>query len=276
MLLRIANLPNKKICYFHGITPSKFLTVYEPITAELCEKGFKQIPLLNKFDFVVCNSLGTAKLLNGTVDQKRIKVFPPFTKAIVNNGTVSNFVRNRDVFNIVQLGRVAPHKALEDGVRIIKDLKDQHAKISLCIVGSIGNQSYKDDLDRLIEELGLSDRVFFTGFVDEQVKLEILAASDLMLSTSYHEGYGIPIIEAMGMGLLVLVRKNAIHIDSFNSHILEFDDIQNAAEIIKMLLSDDHFRDCFRNNAKTFAKIIFEATNDDETYSFYKNNFSIF
>jgi glycosyltransferase involved in cell wall biosynthesis len=56
----------------------------------------------------------------------------------------------------------------------------------------------------LAAELGVADRIRFLGQVSEAEKLSALAVSDLFVSTSQHEGFGLVFLEAMAFGLPIV------------------------------------------------------------------------
>ena len=54
-LRSILELPNPKVCYFHGVTPPELLQEFDPMTAEVCRKAMRQLPRLAMFDVVLAN-----------------------------------------------------------------------------------------------------------------------------------------------------------------------------------------------------------------------------
>ncbi len=66
-------------------------------------------------------------------------------------------------------------------------------------------------LSRMRDDLKLHSSVTFTGMLAGNLKWSALAAASLFVLPSYSEGFSIAVIEAMGMGLPVMV-TNACHI----------------------------------------------------------------
>jgi len=56
-----------------------------------------------------------------------------------------------------------------------------------------------------VKELGLEDKVIFTGFVDEQEMPALMAGAKVFVLPSFWEGFGIPVVEAMACGTPVVV-----------------------------------------------------------------------
>jgi glycosyltransferase involved in cell wall biosynthesis len=68
----------------------------------------------------------------------------------------------------------------------------------------LGDGPERDSLQAQARRLGIADRVEFRGFVDEEVKYQLLANCDLFTLVSLHEGFGVVYLEAMYCGLPVV------------------------------------------------------------------------
>ncbi len=104
-----------------------------------------------------------------------------------------------DRFVMATVGRLIPRKGLEELLRVIHDLDDPR---DLLLV--IGSGPARPALERLAADLGIENRVRFMGWVSEEEKWDLLALSDLYISTSMHEGFGLVFLEAMHCGLPVV------------------------------------------------------------------------
>jgi glycosyltransferase involved in cell wall biosynthesis len=108
--------------------------------------------------------------------------------------------------NLLSVGRLAPNKRIEELLSAFAVLQRRFVPHSrLLVVGSRALESYALALERRARELRLAE-VVFLGPVDEG---ELRACYDLAavyLSLSEHEGYGVPLIEAMLAGVPVLAR----------------------------------------------------------------------
>lgn len=106
----------------------------------------------------------------------------------------------------LHVGRIAPNKSIHD---LIKSFYYYHTWITpasrLFLVGSsAGMAEYVKDLAALVKKLDLEKAVIFTGHVETDELAAFYALSDLYLSMSEHEGFCIPLIEAMHFGLPVM------------------------------------------------------------------------
>lgn len=93
------------------------------------------------------------------------------------------------------------HIRLFQALALLKD-KDK-LSIPLVCTGKPINSS-ADSIKRELGSLGLSDQVFFTGFLDDDSMRHLYARADLMIFPSLFEGLGIPVLEAMASGMPVV------------------------------------------------------------------------
>jgi glycosyltransferase involved in cell wall biosynthesis len=100
------------------------------------------------------------------------------------------------------VGNIRPHKghsnliAATDLLR--RDLDD-------FVVVSVGGEKYPGDLERLQAEVDrrtLGDRIRFLGRREDAI--EVMAACDIMVNPSDHEGLPLAVLEAMTLGLPVV------------------------------------------------------------------------
>ena len=75
---------------------------------------------------------------------------------------------------------------------------------TLEIVGRPATGSYVRALHRYVAELGLDDAVSFTGHASDAAVADAYAHADVLVVTSEHEGFGVPVVEAMAAGLPIV------------------------------------------------------------------------
>lgn len=73
----------------------------------------------------------------------------------------------------------------------------------------VGKRGWGDAMEALIGSMGLqhaldTENIVFTGFVDEEVKRQLIANSVALIYPSHYEGFGLPVIEAMALGRPVI------------------------------------------------------------------------
>jgi len=103
------------------------------------------------------------------------------------------------------IGRLAPNKAIEDavsGLLVARAHLDPEA--TLLVVGRPVVPSYTDAVHRYVDELGLLAAVTFAGALSDAELSAALRRADALVVSSRHEGFGVPVIEAMTMGVPVV------------------------------------------------------------------------
>ncbi len=108
----------------------------------------------------------------------------------------------------VSVGRLAPNKAIELAVMalLVARARDDPAA-TLEVVGRPVAPSYTAALHRFVDDMGLHDAVVFTGALSDRALAAAVARSDVFVLTSRHEGFGVPVIEAMTLGVPVVANE---------------------------------------------------------------------
>jgi glycosyltransferase involved in cell wall biosynthesis len=105
----------------------------------------------------------------------------------------------------ISVGRLAPNKGIEYAVMALLVTRRHHDETAtLTVAGRPVVASYTSALLRFVDELGLRDAVTFTGPLSDRDLVGVMEASDLFVLTSRHEGFGVPVLEAMTLGLPVV------------------------------------------------------------------------
>ena len=103
------------------------------------------------------------------------------------------------------VGRVSPNKAFESTIAalaVTRAHRDPDA--TLQIVGKTSIAPYAEALRRYVVELGLSGAVRFTGHVRDAAVARAYEEADVLVVTSEHEGFCVPVVEALAAGLPVV------------------------------------------------------------------------
>lgn len=121
---------------------------------------------------------------------------------------------------IVHVGRVSYEKSIDMVIRAMR-----HIDAKLLIVGK---GPAKEDMEALVRELGLEDRVIFTGFVSDEDLPKVYNAADMVISASKFETQGLTILEAMATGKPVACRNGRafaeIVQDGVNGYLFDTDE----------------------------------------------------
>jgi glycosyltransferase involved in cell wall biosynthesis len=106
-------------------------------------------------------------------------------------------------------------------------------------------RGYADALRSLMYELGFTAaEVLFTGHVSHRELLACYRSAHVFVSMSEHEGFGVPLVEAMLMDVPILARRCAAVPDTLGPAGVQFDDdpLDEVAEMAYRLATDDALR----------------------------------
>ena len=102
---------------------------------------------------------------------------------------------------LLWVGRLQPWKGVDVALRALREIPQAYLMI-------VGDGETRTELERLTQELGLTDRVHFLGAVPRERLPAIYATADLLLATSFaSETFGIGLVEAQACGLPVVASR---------------------------------------------------------------------
>ena len=105
----------------------------------------------------------------------------------------------------LSIGRVSPNKSLEHAITALAVTRLRHdPDATLRIIGKPATDTYDRALRRYVAELGLLEAVRFEGHASDATVEEAYATSDVLVVASEHEGFCVPVVEAMAAGLPVV------------------------------------------------------------------------
>ncbi len=152
---------------------------------------------------------------------------------------------------LLYVGRIHKSKGLQYVVQAIQDLD-----INLFIIGK--DNGYQKELEKMIENLRLDQRVRFGGEVSQKKLIDSYKSSDFFVLFSEWEGFGIVVLEAMASGLPVVVSdRGALPVlikQKENGLIAKFQDVRDLKEKINLLMKDKKLTSRIKKNEKQFVK----------------------
>ncbi len=106
---------------------------------------------------------------------------------------------------LLNVGNVYPYKNLGLAVRALKLLEADYPDLKL--VSTSKPDYFRERLEKLAEELGVRDRVIFTGFVTEGELVTLYRQAKMYVYPSLTEGFGLQMLESMALGLPVVASR---------------------------------------------------------------------
>jgi FkbM family methyltransferase len=205
---QIATLPARKVLMYHNITPPEFLGD-SPGYIPYADLGRRQLSLLRPhMAAALADSEFNALELRGHGYDAPVAC--PFlfdVDQLMANATRTRARPDGHPFTILFVGRVVASKAQADLVDAFAEFqRGWPATCRLVLVGRMASPDapYPSEIRRRVKQHNLQSEVIVTGLVADEDLREWYAAADLYVSLSLHEGFAVPLVEAMAHGVPVL------------------------------------------------------------------------
>jgi glycosyltransferase involved in cell wall biosynthesis len=210
----LAERSERRIVDFHNFTAPELFRGWDPQSEERAVLAQEELALLaRRAELGLADSRFNERGLQRAgyrrttvvpvlVDYARIGAAPDQRIA-----TALATAKERGGADFLFVGRIVPSKGQHELVKALwayRRLYDPDARLHL--VGGSSSFSYLKALRGFVHELGLSDAVRITGDVSDAALSAHFGAADAYLSLSVHEGFGVPLIEAMAAGVPVVAR----------------------------------------------------------------------
>jgi glycosyltransferase involved in cell wall biosynthesis len=135
---------------------------------------------------------------------------------------------------ILVISRIAPHKKIENAIKLAKILKDNNIGKGMKIVGNLYYYYFDDyysELKQMVLGLGLTDYITFEINASLDKLLSIIRESRVYFHPMVGEHFGMAVLEAMAAGLIPVV-PNEGGLTEFVPQEYQFNTIEQASEII--------------------------------------------
>jgi glycosyltransferase involved in cell wall biosynthesis len=159
---------------------------------------------------------------------------------------------------VLFVGRLDEEKRLDELVRALPlVLNETDAQVAL-----VGKGNQRDELERLARSIGVSDRVFFLGFVPDENMSQAFSAADVFAMPGVAELQSIATLEAMASGLpVVAAHAMALpHLVDGNGYLFQPGDVVGLARHLTAVLADDGLRARLGKASRELA-----LTHDDQS-----------
>lgn len=204
----ILKIPDHLIIVFHNITPSHWFFGNSPHMTEVTAEGMDELRMLKDRTLMAwADSEYNASILRDA-GYRNIRVLPIIVgMSRLNTQPHPVFSRQwkSTQFTWTFVGRVSPNKCHQDIIRAFACYKKwiyPHSR--LILAGENRNcWRYTREMEQLVRDLGITD-VFFTGLIDDSELVSLYRSTDIFVCMSEHEGFCVPLLEAMHFDIPVL------------------------------------------------------------------------
>jgi glycosyltransferase involved in cell wall biosynthesis len=144
------------------------------------------------------------------------------------------------------VGRIAPNKRLEDLIKTYWFYRRLDPGSRLVLVGSsVDTEGYLAGLQKLAAELGVLDGVAFAGSVPQAELCTYYRQASVYLCLSEHEGFCVPLLEAMHFGVPVVAHAAAGVPETLGPAglLVGEKDFPTLAELVHRVVTDGALRD---------------------------------
>lgn len=200
--------PGAKLMVYHNITPGHYVRAHCATLANELDAGRRALPsLVRKFDTAATVSRFNADELRAAgFDRVELLTIPIDPRELRRTRVVNVSAFAPDgVPTFLFVGRLLPHKCPHELITWFRDYMthvDPDAR--LVIVGAMDDRFAPYNRDLLVSAAACGDRVRFTGKVNADTLVNFYRRADVFVSFSEHEGFMVPLTEAMASDTAVL------------------------------------------------------------------------
>ena len=251
MTAEFARLERGRLLQYHNVTPAAYFAPYDPALFRLASLGRAELATLvgrvdlalgdSEFNRRELESLGFAPtgVFPIAVDTSRVTsgVRRPALEEILDDGLV----------NFLFVGRIAPNKRIEDHIRLAEHYKryvDAYYRFIFVGRTDVVPRYYASIRALMAEYRLLHDRFIFTGSIPDEELAVYYRHAAVYVTLSEHEGFCVPLLEAMAADVPVLAYAAGAVPDTLGGAGVSFapKDFEFAAELLGELAFDDDVR----------------------------------
>lgn len=240
----------RRVLLHHNVTPPEFFLGYDSELVRICTLGRAQLAELRQYvELGLADSEFNRRELEaaGFPRTGLLPIYLDFSRYRQKPSRVLARVLRDGRNNLLFVGRVSPNKRHEDLIRLASYWKRFISPdVRLLLVGKLPRRlGYFDALQAMLYEEGFTPaEVVFTGHVDHDDLLACYAAADVFVSMSEHEGFGVPLVEAMLLDVPVLAYRAAAVPDTLGTAGVQFREkrIPELAELAHQLANHAQLR----------------------------------
>jgi glycosyltransferase involved in cell wall biosynthesis len=173
---------------------------------------------------------------------------------------------------ILSISRFAPHKNVLRLVQAFRLIASDFPRHTLVLAGGAHLSGYSQEVRDAIEQEGLSGRVVTPTFISEEHLPLVYQKADLFVYPSLHEGFGLPILEAMASGAPVATSNTTACGETAGDAAALFDpkNITSIADAMRKVLTNTEYQADLIKRGKERAHTFTWARSVDSLIAIYK------
>ena len=247
----LRTVPGARVLQYHNVTPAHFFAPFDAAVARIAAIGRRDLATLaDRVDLGLGDSDYNRRELDALgfretgvlpifVDTDRLTSAPrvPAIERLLGDGLA----------NILFVGRLAPNKRIEDQIRLAEHYKRYiDSFYRFIFVGRYDAvPRYHATIQALIAEYQmLPERFWFTGAVPDAELAAYYRNAHAYVSMSEHEGFCVPLVEAMAMDVPILAYEAGAVPETLGGAGMTFSpkDLEYAAELLGDLVYNEPLR----------------------------------
>lgn len=254
---KVKKLNARIVLRYHNITPPEFFKGYDDNAEKATSIGLKQVAELKDYvDYCLPVSEFNKNDLLKMGYQCEMQVIPILIcfkdyEQPPSQSVIEKYSDGKT--NILFVGRMAPNKKVEDVISSFQYYKEHYdAEARLFLVGSYQEEDkYYKMLKKHIEKLQVQD-VIFPGHIPFADILAYYKIADVFLCLSEHEGFCVPLVEAMYFGVPIVAYDSCAVSDTMGDGgvLLQIKEEVVVANEIKKIIEQNEWRDCIVEKEK--------------------------
>ncbi len=232
---------------------------------------FLQVPFLKIIVTFVFSRAQNIIAISEFTKQKVLDLYPFKNIIFIPNGVNVNVFKKKDNQNrkpfFMTVGAVKPRKAQDIGIKVLQKLHKKYEQLSYIIVGKKEFGEYYNELQKLIDEGGLKDKVYFIFDASDEKIIELYNQTTAFLlasrvdATGAFEGFPLTFLEAGACGAPIIgtygCGSEHIIIDGENGFLVQQEDVDGLSNKLASLLEDQErlarMSNCSYDRARSFS-----------------------
>lgn len=260
----LKDIKARKVLVYHNITPPQFLP--DNGLPELSILGRQQLGLwAQDFQAAIGDSeLNSSELRAANyANVVTIPLLVDVTRWQQHAYNTSLMNSLRGAHNILFVGRLCEHKHQLQLLEMFNEVRHFSSQpVRLILAGGVTSLPYQEEVRARITTMQLDGQVLMTGKISEEDLLALYRSADAYVSLSEHEGFGMPLIEAMLHDVPVIARATAGVTDTMGKAGILLDANVGPAQCaahVQMVLTEPAFRRSLitgqRENIQRFSRV---------------------